>query len=89
MRDLCTRLSEQEGYTSDFTDEHSAENAGQSSKSLKIDIILPIIVDITNLSSETSYVPLSLKKLSYIRLLKILLQIMKNFPIFVELIFLI
>ena len=33
MRDLCKRLSEQEAYTSDFADEHSAENAGQSSKS--------------------------------------------------------
>ena len=30
--------------------------------SAQIDIILPIIVDITNLSLETSYVPLSLKK---------------------------
>ena len=38
MRDLCKRLSEQEAYTSDFVDEHSAENAGQLSKSEDIDM---------------------------------------------------
>ena len=38
MRDLCKRLSEQEAYTSDFADEHSVENAGQSSKSVDIDM---------------------------------------------------
>ena len=38
MRDLCKRLSEQEAYTSDFADEHFVENAGQSSKSVDIDM---------------------------------------------------
>ena len=38
MRDLCKRLSEQEAYTSDFADEHSVENACQSSKSVDIDM---------------------------------------------------
>ena len=38
MRDLCKRLSEQEAYTSDFADEHSVENAGQTSKSVDIDM---------------------------------------------------
>ena len=38
MRDLCKRLSEQEANTLDFADEYSAENEGQSSKSVNIDM---------------------------------------------------
>ena len=38
MRDLCKRLSEQEANTSVFADEYSAENEGQSSKSVNIDM---------------------------------------------------